>query len=436
MWDVVVRSEIKFDILCGVPYTALPIATAMSLEHNIPMVMRRKEAKDYGTRKIIEGAGYKPGDICLVVEDLVTSGASVSESVKPLAEVGLKVNDVIALVDRQQGGRQLLQEQGVRLHSVFTIREMIDTMLSINKIDQATADSVLNFIASNNMAASKSAAGAAVASAIAQSPKRPTIEAKSLATPNAVTKALFQIMLAKKSNLCVAADAPSSETVLEIADQVGPYVCMLKTHVDTMHTMPSDFGSRLKALADKHGFMIFEDRKFADIGATTQMQFESKVFSMGDWCDMVTAQALPGDGILQAIKLASSKHHTRPNKHGVLLLAHMSSEGNLCDNNYATAVAAMASRHPDVVCGLISQGTVLPHEQGWLHCTPGVKLATGGDGLGQQYVTPQQAIEQGADVIIVGRGITSAKDRAAEADKYRQVGWEIYTNLSQKSPVA
>lgn len=148
MWDKVKNT--KFDLICGVPYTALPIATVMSVEHNVPMIMRRKEVKDYGTRKAIEGK-YEAGQNCLIIEDLVTSGSSVFETIEPLELEGLKISDIVVLVDREQGGKKHLQEKGYNLHSVITISEMLNVLELEGKLDNEMVTKVKDFIHSNQV---------------------------------------------------------------------------------------------------------------------------------------------------------------------------------------------------------------------------------------------------------------------------------------------
>ena len=146
LYDVV-RGR-RFDLLCGVPYTALPFATAISIQHNIPLILRRKEKKEYGTGKLVEGV-FAPGQRCLIIEDVVTSGKSILETAEPVTEVGLEITDAVVLLDREQGGKQLLAQKKIELHSLITISSMIYLLTEEKKIDEKTAEETLTFIHSH-----------------------------------------------------------------------------------------------------------------------------------------------------------------------------------------------------------------------------------------------------------------------------------------------
>ncbi len=148
MWGKI--NNLKFDLICGVPYTALPIATAMSISHNLPMVMRRKEVKDYGTKKAIEGV-FSVDQKVLIIEDLATSGLSVVEIVEPLEHEGLKVDDVIVLLNREQGAHENLKNKNLNLHAVFTITELLQALLEKNRITQNIYNTTLKFITDNQI---------------------------------------------------------------------------------------------------------------------------------------------------------------------------------------------------------------------------------------------------------------------------------------------
>lgn len=138
--------DLKFDVIAGIPYTALPIATAISLDQNWPMVYARKEVKDYGTKKKLEGV-FKEGQTALIIDDLITTGDSKFETVEPFEASGLKITDFIVLVDREQGGGRLLEEKGYHLHSVIGINELLDILNEEGKISSDDYDRAKKFIA-------------------------------------------------------------------------------------------------------------------------------------------------------------------------------------------------------------------------------------------------------------------------------------------------
>ena len=120
-----ILNTLKFDRLAGLPYAALPIATAISLQTGKPMIYPRKEHKDYGTKAAVEGP-FESGETTVVIDDLITTGGSKLEGIEILEAVGLKVQDIVVLIDRQPQPSRDLAEKGIKLHSVFRIAELLD----------------------------------------------------------------------------------------------------------------------------------------------------------------------------------------------------------------------------------------------------------------------------------------------------------------------
>ena len=227
----------------------------------------------------------------------------------------------------------------------------------------------------------------------------------------------------KQTNLAVAADVKTKKELLELARSIGPEICLLKTHIDIIEDFDSDLIEQLQELAQKHNFLLVEDRKFCDIGSTVQAQYAGGIYKIAQWADLVIAHAIAGPGIIQGIQRA-----TENKERGILLIAHMSSTENLIDENYAKKVTAMATQHKDFVVGCICKKACLS-DPGMVHLTPGVNLYAKGDSLGQQFNTPEKAIiENGTDIIIVGRGIYQTEYPHAAAQQYRQAAWHAYQN--------
>ena len=127
--------ELRFDRLAGIPYGSLPTATGLSLLLNCPMIFPRKEVKAHGTRKLIEG-NFDVGETVVVVDDILISGKSVMEGAEKLKSEGLKVKDIVVLIDHEQGVRARLRTKGYEAHAVFTLSEITETLYQAGRINE------------------------------------------------------------------------------------------------------------------------------------------------------------------------------------------------------------------------------------------------------------------------------------------------------------
>ena len=137
-----VLAALDYDLLAATPLAGLPIGTALCLELDRPLIYPRKTAKSYGTGKNIEGR-WSIGQTVVVIDDLITSGDSVLETIASVKAAGLHVHEAVVLIDREQGGREMLAAQGYRVHPVMTLRQMLEHLVAHGRLSAPQRDEVL-----------------------------------------------------------------------------------------------------------------------------------------------------------------------------------------------------------------------------------------------------------------------------------------------------
>mgnify|MGYP005843400517 CR=1 FL=1 len=144
-----VLRNLDYDRIAAIPYAALPIGVAVAMELNRPLIYPRRELKDYGTQRSIEGQ-FTVGEPVVVLDDLITTGDSKLEAIAPLQSAGLRVKDIVVLIDREQGGAEQLTKRGYRLHSVLTLSQMLEVLAVHGRIAPEQYAQVHSWLAKNH----------------------------------------------------------------------------------------------------------------------------------------------------------------------------------------------------------------------------------------------------------------------------------------------
>ena len=133
--------------LAGVPSAGIAYAAVVALNLNKPLLYVRKEQKEHGRERKVEGL-LQPGDKVLVLDDVVTTGKSLLEATEAISAEGGIVEDAVVLLDRQQGAERNLQKKHVKLHAFTTMRRIADRLLDLGSIDEGQHKEILGQIIS------------------------------------------------------------------------------------------------------------------------------------------------------------------------------------------------------------------------------------------------------------------------------------------------
>ncbi|WP_185860827.1 orotidine-5'-phosphate decarboxylase [Blattabacterium cuenoti] len=392
----------NFELICGVPYAALPIATTLSLRSKIPLIIKRKENKGYGTERMIEGI-YKTGQNCLIIEDVITSGDSLLKTLIDLEKEGLIIKNIMSILDREQGGIENIKKRGYNIRTLFRIGEVFKILEKKHFLKEKEIHMIQFFFQKKNIKNIQN--------------KRISYEEKKEIISHPIGKKLIDITLKKKTNLIVSADLIHSKNILKLVNLIGDRICGLKLHVDIINDFSFSFINYLKKISIEKKFLLLEDRKLCDVGSTNYLQLHYGIHKISSWADIITIHVLSGSMSLQNLNI--------PSNMGLITISEMSSCGRLSDDNYIRKALKISLKNSKVI-GTVAQRKV---DDRLLLFTPGIHFSKQKNNVGNNYIHPVQAFEKnGSDFIIVGKGIYQSGNPKIAAEKYRNAGWKAYIN--------
>jgi orotate phosphoribosyltransferase len=149
----------RIDKILGVPTAGVPFATVVSQKLGIPLIYYRQARKEHGVRKKVEGI-LDRNDRVLIVDDLITTGESVIEAAEVVRDQGGVVNEMVVLLDREQGGEENLRKSRIEPHLLFKISDAMNWLHSVRLISDDIYKTLISYLEEEKKANANTAAGA------------------------------------------------------------------------------------------------------------------------------------------------------------------------------------------------------------------------------------------------------------------------------------
>ena len=272
---------LEFDKLLGIPYGGIILSSSLCSKYNLPMIMVRKETKKHGLKKSIEG-DYNSMDTCLIIEDTMTTGSSALHFINMIKAYKLIVKDIIVICDRRTNIHNNINLGDLTIHSLFTIKDIIDVLYKYNHISKTIYNSIdvdLSHISYNNYI--------------------PDYD-------NINLKRILDMITTKKNNYCFDIRFTRFNELLSFIDFYRNDIVLLKIYSDLIQNF--DY-KQLIDLSQKYEFLIMEGKQF---------HFSESIFlneyshhKLYEWCHLIELSDLHSPKIFNVLN-EFNKNTNRP----------------------------------------------------------------------------------------------------------------------------
>ena len=184
---------------------------------------------------------------------LLQKGTSIFESLTYLTD--FNIQKIIVLVDREEGGKDYIEKLGFKVESLFTVNDF----RNLSNINKKVFD-------------------------------------------------IKNMIIQKKSNICISLDYTKSKDILDTLEKVKNNIIMIKLHCDIIEDFSISFIEKLTKICQSNNILIFEDRKFSDIGSTFVKQFTGGHYKISSWCNITNFHSIVGDGLIKEFSKHQKDH--------------------------------------------------------------------------------------------------------------------------------
>lgn len=297
--------SVDYQHLGCVPIGSLPFTTSVANKLSKSFIIPRGETKSYGKKCSIEG-NLNVGDRVLVLEDVITTGASVLEAVEIIKNNGGVVKDIVCIFDREEEGNPIIKGNNINFHSVFSLTDLIRVLES----EQMTDNLHLEKLKFHNEKYSK----IQVDLQIENTEEYKKNERKEKLNrnyqelvDNSFNKRLLNIIKTKHTTVCLSLDTGSWNKGKSILESCAPYICMVKLHLDLLTDWNNTATQEIIEMSKNHNFLILEDSKLDDVPKIIENQVYGGLHSFGNWVDAITVNSVNFSSINDILYRSSKK---------------------------------------------------------------------------------------------------------------------------------